>query len=146
MWKLSLLQMGKWFFSTDNAMEVKSKSKIKLMISSRRLGETLGIKISEKLRKVWENYIADGRFFTLVIEGFSNYSKIIQFEQKLKKAYFITQVSEIESGDNKVTALIKYQEDRKNLKKTILDLMKSLGWTTRLLRSENNRMMIKILD
>lgn len=137
---------GKVVFSTDNALEIQSKSKIKGMIASRRLGETLGIKVSEKLKDIWKSYIADGRYFTLIIEGFANYNKIILFEQKLKKAYFITQVSEIESGDNKVTTLIKYQEDRKQLKKTILDLMKSLGWTTRLLRSENNRMMVKILD
>ena len=52
---------------------------------------------------------------------------------------------EIESGDNKTTMLLRYSSSRNELKQELFSIFKKNKWSVRLVRSESNRMSVKIL-
>ena len=139
---------GKVLLSTDKAVEfgdLGNTSEISKIIKSRNTGKYLAEQLSEMILENWKNLIAKGKYYTLIIEGYNSYSKVLKFEDTLSKMKDITSATEVESGDKKTTILIRYLTSRKELKNKLFKLFKINGWAIRLLRGESNRMFIKIL-
>ena len=125
----------------DKENEVLNK-----MLISRSLGKDIGKKLLSKIMLAWEDLVENGKYFTLVLEGYVSYSKVLNFEKYLLKIKNnISELREIESGDNKSTILLRYKGSRNNLKQEIFSVFKMNKWAVRLLRSESSRMSIKIL-
>ncbi|MBN1971360.1 MAG: hypothetical protein JXR48_17835 [Candidatus Delongbacteria bacterium] len=132
---------GKIIVSTS--LDTKGK-KISIK-NAQDLGENLGGVLFSKIKASWEVRVQDGKYFTLVIEGYNSYSKFLEFLEKLKQMDYVSDVTEIESSNAKSTILFLFKGNRNVFKTQLFDKFKELNWSTRLIRSENSRMMVKVL-
>ena len=140
---------GKVIISIDQSLPISStqqNSEIAKIVQARTVGKKIGVSLVGKIQQNWTSRIEKGKLYTLILEGYNHYTKVLDYEEKLQKIKGINAVSEIESGDQKTTILIRYKTSRSELKNKIFKLFKNFDWSTRLIRSENNRMFIKILD
>jgi len=140
---------GKVIISIDQSLPVSSlqqNSEIAKIVQARTIGKKIGISLVGKIQQNWTSSIEKGKLFTLILEGYNHYTKVLDYEKKLQEIKGINAVSEVESGDQKTTISIRYKTSRTELKNRIFKLFKNFDWSTRLIRSENNRMFVKILD
>jgi len=116
------------------------------MVTSRKLGKSIAVDLLLKIKTAWKDLIENGKYFTLVLEGYTSYAKVLNFEKYLLKLdNGISEMREIESGDNKTTMLLRYSSGRNELKQELFSIFKKNKWSVRLVRSESNRMSVKIL-
>jgi len=138
---------GKIIYSSDEVASFSnSQNEVDRIIIAKNTGKALGNRLTEKIIDNWKFMLENGSYFTLVVEGYSGYTKILNFQKWLTDVKGIIAVSEIESGDQKSTLLIKFSGNRKELKEKIFKLFTEKGWITRLVRSENSRAFVKILN
>lgn len=140
---------GKVIISIDQSLPISStqqNSEIAKIVQARTVGKKIGVSLVGKIQQNWTSRIEKGKLYTLILEGYNHYTKVLDYEEKLQKIKGINAVSEVESGDQKTTILIRYKTSRSELKNKIFKLFKNFDWSTRLIRSENNRMFVKILD
>ena len=124
----------------------KANETLNKIITARRLGKSISNVLLSKIKIAWKDLVENGKYFTLVLEGYRSYSKVLNFEKYLLKLdNNIFEMREIESGDNKTTIIIRFKGSRNNLKQELFSTFKKNKWTVRLVRSESNRMSVKIL-
>ncbi len=127
--------------SYDEKNEILNK-----MLTARKLGKKIAVDLLSKIKIAWKDLVDNGKYFTLVIEGYTSYAKVLNFEKYLLKLdNGISEMREIESGDNKTTMLLRYSSSRNELKQELFSIFKKNKWSVRLVRSESNRMSVKIL-
>lgn len=139
---------GKVLLSVDEVGELEKKKDTDLLtkiLFARNVGKSVGKQLYEKIRDNWSVRVEKGKYFTLVVEGYTGYQEMISLQDKLLGLKGVVEVSEIESGDNKTTMLVVHQMRRNDLKENFYSVFKQMQWSTRLVRSENNRMFIKVL-
>lgn len=138
---------GKILFSLDEVAQLdNSLNEIDRIVIAKNAGKTLGSRLYRKIIENWKYLAENGTYFTLVLEGAAGYSKILTFQKWLGDINGVLAVSEVESSDQKSTLLIKYNCKRSELKEKIFKLFTQKGWVARLVRSENNRIFIKVLN
>ena len=125
-------------------MDTGKKSMSRRAVSD--LGRSSGEKLYKKIRANWELRVKDGKYYTLVVEGYRGYESLLSFIDKLSTKDYVNDVTEIESGNNKSTILIIYKGKRTGFKSEVFKVFKEMQWSTRLVRSENSRMIVKVLD
>ncbi|PID27001.1 MAG: hypothetical protein CR982_07430 [Candidatus Cloacimonadota bacterium] len=124
-------------------MDTGKKSISRRSVSS--MGKGCGEKLYKKIRANWELRVKNGKYYTLVIEGYRGYQSILSFIDKLNIKDYVNSVTEIESGSNKSTLLIIYKGKRTGFKSEVFKVFKEMNWSIRLVRSENSRMIVKVL-
>lgn len=138
---------GKILFSLDEVAQLgNSLNEVDRIVVVKNAGKSLGNRLHRKILENWKFMAENGTYFTLVLDGADGYSKILTFQKWLGEINGIVAVSEVESSDQKSTLLIKYNCNRNELKEKIFKLFTQKGWVTRLVRSENNRIFVKILN
>jgi hypothetical protein len=135
--------------STGKIIDISSLDTGKKNIGRRSIavmGTQIGERLFKSIKNSWEVRIKEGKYYTLVVEGYKGYQSFLSFSTLLEDVDYVKSVTEIESGSNKSTILVIYKGKRSDFKREVFNLFTTLKWSVRVVRSENSKMIIKVLE